>query len=73
MALPFTTEAVSTHQPAPSLSPDTSYLRSNIAVPTVTLGRSAAVVATNADTRIEDSLPPDATVTALPTPASVSA
>jgi hypothetical protein len=73
MALPFSTEAVSSHGVAPSLSPDTSYLRSNIAVPTVTLGRSAAAVAVNADTRIEDSLPPDATVTALPTPASTGA
>lgn len=50
-------------------SPDTSYLRSNIAVPVKTLGRTVATVLTNADTRLEDVLPSDSTVTALLAPA----
>lgn len=50
-------------------SPDTSYLRDNIAVPAKTLGRTAAVVATRADTELESRLPTAATVAAITTPA----
>lgn len=56
-----------------SHSPDASYLRPNIAVPTITYAKSAAQVALDADTVIEDKLPSGATVGSLPTPASVAA
>lgn len=56
-----------------SLSPDTSYLRPNIAVPTVTLGRSAATVLSNADTRLEDVLPSGTTAANENTPNSTAA
>lgn len=55
-----------------SQSPDTSYLRTNIAVPTVTLGRSAAAVLANADTALEDRLPSGVTASPANTPASVA-
>jgi hypothetical protein len=55
-----------------SLSPDTSYLRPNIAVPTVTLGRSGATVKANADTRLEDVLPSGTTATGEPDPNTVA-
>lgn len=56
-----------------SLSPDTSYERDNIVVPTLTLGRTAAAVAVAADTRFEDVLPTTSTITGLPTPGSTAA
>lgn len=46
-----------------SFSPDVSYLRDNIAVPTKTIGRSVSVVATNARTEIESRLPTNLTLT----------
>lgn len=55
-----------------SKSPDTSYLRTNIAVPTTTLGRSAATVLANADTALEDILPSGTTAANENTPASVA-
>lgn len=40
-----------------TLSPDTSYLRDNIAVPVKTLNRTAAIVSTQAASRLSDSIP----------------
>jgi hypothetical protein len=56
-----------------SNSPATSYMRDNIVVPTVTLGRTAAALAVEADSRIEDILPTGATVASLATPPSTAA
>lgn len=61
-----------------SINPDTSYAtRDNIAVPTVTLGRSATVVATNAATAINaayrSTVDTDVTISNIDTPASVAA
>lgn len=60
-----------------SISPDTSYAtRDNIAVPQKTLGRTAAVVAVNADTHIETSLrstaDSDVALSGLDTPVSAN-
>lgn len=72
MANPFDQIPVQS-DPHLSYSPDTSYLRTNIAVPTVTYGKSAAQVATDADTELESHLPTTITTAAVPTPASTAA
>lgn len=56
-----------------SKSPDTSYLRPNIAVPTVTIARSAATVLANADTALEDILPSGVSASTANTPLSTAA